>query len=129
MSENQDHETSGNNRRSFTRIFFDAETVATQDEQYWLVQLVDISLRGILIKALPDQEFDPNKDVDISIHLGGDIQICMTTRVVNQKNSQIGLVCDHIDVDSMTHLRRLVELNVGDTSLLERELHALTDAH
>jgi hypothetical protein len=129
MSRHKDTETSGNHRRSFTRIFFDAETVATQDGQYWLVQLVDISLRGILIKVLPDQTLDPSKDVDISIHLGGDVQICMTTRVVNQQNAQVGLVCDHIDVDSMTHLRRLVELNVGDTSLLERELHALTELH
>jgi len=50
----------------------------------------------------------------------------MDGRIANQRDDMMGIVCEHIDVDSMTHLRRLVELNMGDTSLLERELHALT---
>jgi hypothetical protein len=112
-------------QRSFTRIFFDAETVVTQDHNIWPVQLIDISLRGILIQVLPDQKIVDDKPVDISIHLGGDIQICMAARVANHHQDKVGLVCEHIDVDSMTHLRRLVELNMGDTSLLERELSAL----
>ena len=37
----------------------------------------------------------------------------------------LGFVCRHIDLDSISHLRRLVELNLGDESLLERELAAL----
>ncbi|MCG8610315.1 MAG: hypothetical protein MI864_07240, partial [Pseudomonadales bacterium] len=35
----------------------------------------------------------------------------------------------YIDLDSITHLKRLIELNVGDPSLIERELSALIDAH
>jgi hypothetical protein len=35
------------------------------------------------------------------------------------------LHCDNIDVDSVTHLRRLVALNSGDPKLLDRELAAL----
>lgn len=112
-------------QRTFTRIFFDAETVVTQDDHIWPVQLIDISLRGILIQVLPDQALKENYPIDVSIHLGGDIQICMTAHVVNRQDDKVGLRCDHIDVDSMTHLRRLVELNMGDTSLLERELSAL----
>lgn len=37
----------------------------------------------------------------------------------------LGFVCRHIDLDSISHLRRLVELNLGDEQLLERELAAL----
>ncbi|MBU2097753.1 MAG: PilZ domain-containing protein [Gammaproteobacteria bacterium] len=112
-------------RRAFTRIFFDAETVVMQGDHIWPVQLVDISLRGILIGILPDQKIDHNALVDVSVHLGGGIEIRMEARVANQRRDLLGLTCEHIDVDSMTHLRRLVELNMGDTSLLERELHAL----
>lgn len=127
----QDSGTAANQtQRAFTRIFFDAETVATQEvagePRFWPVELVDISLQGILIRILPDQHIDPDSPVEINIHLGGDVQICMETEVVNQRGDCLGLTCRHIDVDSMTHLRRLVELNIGDTSLLERELHALT---
>lgn len=123
-------ETAANQtQRAFTRIFFDAETVATQqvhgDTKLWSVELVDISLQGILIRILPEQHIAPSAPVEINIHLGGDVQICMETEVVNQREDCLGLACRHIDVDSMTHLRRLVELNTGDTSLLERELNAL----
>jgi len=35
------------------------------------------------------------------------------------------LRCDEIDLDSITALRRLIELNAADPALLERELGAL----
>jgi hypothetical protein len=35
------------------------------------------------------------------------------------------LRCDSIDLDSITHLRRLVELNAGDPRELDRELAIL----
>jgi hypothetical protein len=110
--------------RAFTRIFFDAETVVIQGEYIWPVQLVDISLRGMLIRTLADQSLNLSAPVEVSVHLGGGIEIRMDGRIANQRDDLTGIVCEHIDVDSMTHLRRLVELNVGDTSLLERELHA-----
>lgn len=126
MSENTGNHSDHEPRRAFTRIFFDAETVVMQGEHIWPVQLVDISLRGILIGILPDQQIDHSAQVDVSVHLGGGVEIRMEARVANQRGDRLGLTCEHIDVDSMTHLRRLVELNMGDTSLLERELHALT---
>jgi hypothetical protein len=121
----QGETTVADSKRAYTRIFFDAETVVTQGDAFWVVQLVDISLHGLLVELGPEQTPDPELALDVSIHLGGDIQICMTARIVNQRENQIGLVFEFIDVDSITHLRRLVELNTGDTSLLERELHLL----
>jgi hypothetical protein len=49
----------------------------------------------------------------------------MDVEVAHQENDEMGLNCKDIDVDSITHLRRLVELNLGDPKLLERELSAL----
>jgi hypothetical protein len=37
-------------------------------------------------------------------------------------NGNWGLQWRNIDVDSLTHLRRLLELNLNDPSLLDREL-------
>lgn len=113
-------------KRAFTRIFFDAETIVSQGNRDYIVQLLDISLRGILIEILPEQVLAEDNPLDVCIHLGGDLQICMTAHIANKRDNRLGLVCDFIDVDSMTHLRRLVELNTGDTTLLERELHLLT---
>ncbi len=46
----------------------------------------------------------------------------MKGNVVHQSGQFIGIECVHIDLDSMTNLRRLVELNTGDEKLLEKEL-------
>ena len=49
----------------------------------------------------------------------------MDVEIAHRENDELGLNCKDIDVDSITHLRRLVELNLGDPELLERELSAL----
>jgi hypothetical protein len=46
------------------------------------------------------------------------------THIVDNK---VGFKCEHIDIDSITQLRRLVELNLGNSSLLERDLLSLSD--
>ena len=51
--------------------------------------------------------------------------IRMTVTVMHVHADRIGLHCEHIDIDSVTHLRRLIELNLGDPELLERELSGL----
>lgn len=125
MSGAEQDNSAGAEQRAFTRIFFDAETVLTQGDEELLVQLIDISLKGILVRLLPGQAPDPEQPLDASIHLGGDIQICMNLEVVNREEELLGLRCRNIDLDSLTHLRKLVELNLGESDLLERELSAL----
>ncbi|MGM0632121.1 MAG: PilZ domain-containing protein [Pseudomonadota bacterium] len=111
--------------RRYTRVFFDAETVLTQGDEAWVVQLRDLSFQGMLVRLLPGQSPDPDQPIEATIHLGGDIQISMTCRVANHHDNALGLKCCHIDLDSLTHLRRLVELNLGDIRMLEREFSAL----
>ena len=49
----------------------------------------------------------------------------MWMQVAQAQELQLGLVCRSIDLDSVTHLRRLLELQLGDPTLLERDLAAL----
>ena len=49
----------------------------------------------------------------------------MNVKVAHVEGRYAGLVCEGIDIDSVTHLRRLVELNLGDPDLLDRELSSL----
>ena len=56
---------------------------------------------------------------DLGVDFGGDDP--------DQMIADYTAVVDHIDLESISHLRRLVELNLGDSSLLERELAALSD--
>jgi hypothetical protein len=61
--------------------------------------------------------------------LSPEATIVMAVSVAHQGAGRIGLDCTHIDIESAQHLRRLVELNLGDDALLHRELAALIEAH
>jgi hypothetical protein len=53
--------------------------------------------------------------------------IRMEVTIVHHMANYYGLVCREIDLDSVTHLRRLVELNLGDEAMAEREFALLTN--
>ncbi len=114
-------------RRRFRRVTFDAQTRLYQGDQIWDTQLQDISLRGILVQR-PDtfDQADPSAPFEATIKLAdSDHTIIMSLELAHQNNGLLGLKCDYIDLESVTYLRRLIELNLGDHTLLERELSAL----
>ncbi|MNJ70609.1 Cyclic diguanosine monophosphate-binding protein [compost metagenome] len=51
----------------------------------------------------------------------------MTVELRHVDDTQLGFICEHIDLDSLEHLCRLVELNLADRTELEREFHQLID--
>jgi len=112
-------------RRRFQRIEFDAETTLAQGERSWPVELHDISLKGLLVSRPADWELAVNEPLLARINLSDDVQVVMEITLAHDHGDQLGFVCQHIDLDSIIHLRRLVELNIGDTELLERELSYL----
>ncbi|HLD68804.1 MAG TPA: PilZ domain-containing protein [Pseudomonas sp.] len=114
-----------NERRRFQRIAFDAATGITQGGRQWAVELHDLSLKGLLVKRPADWNGDPDQPFQARIELGQDVQVQMEVVLTRIKDDLLGFVCRHIDIESISHLRRLVELNLGDETLLERELAAL----
>ena len=116
---------SANERRRFQRIAFDAPTVIAQGERQWSATLHDISLKGLLIATPHDWNGDPDKPFEALVELGNEAQVNMEVVLTRTQPQSLGFVCRHIDLESISHLRRLVELNLGDEQLLERELAAL----
>ena len=112
--------------RRFQRFPFEAKAFVRHGERRWETQLLDISLKGALLtlpsgwKGAIDEQFDLELVID-----EGALVIRMETEVAHIQKGCIGLRCLHIDLDSMGHLRRLVELNLGDADQLNREFHAL----
>ena len=49
----------------------------------------------------------------------------MVGKVAHLENCNIGIRCEHIELASLTLLRRLLELNTGDADLMDRELSQL----
>jgi PilZ domain len=110
-------------KRHFNRIAFDSPVVLRQEDNEWKSKLVDISLKGALILEPDNWKQNDNDDYQLSIQLdNSDIEINMDVKLAHAENEQIGFHCEHIDIDSVTDLRRLVELNLGDEELLNRDI-------
>ena len=113
-------------RRRFQRIAFDAATELCQGERCWPAQLHDLSLKGLLLHRPQNwQDADAALPFVARIRLADDAVLEMEVELTRTQDELLGFVCRHIDIESISHLRRLVELNLGDESLLERELAAL----
>ncbi len=114
-------------RRQFSRILFNAECTLHQNDMEWPTEVLDISMKGILVHK-PDY-FSPDlkQPCEATIKLSGsDNYIIMSLEFSHEDEGSLGFRCQYIDIDSMTHLKRLVELNLGSEDMLMRELDALT---
>ncbi len=112
-------------RRRFQRIEFDAATELVQGDRRWPVELHDLSLKACWFAArkagMPMLNIRSKRGCAWPMIAEVRMEVAMT----HEEGDLIGFVCQHIDLDSIAHLRRLVELNLGDEALLERELAAL----
>jgi len=116
---------SPSDRRRFQRIEFDAATELVQGDRRWPVELHDLSLKGLLVRRPDGWDADAEQPFEARVRLADDAEVRMEVAMTHEEGDLIGFVCQHIDLDSIAHLRRLVELNLGDEALLERELAAL----
>ena len=116
---------SATERRRFQRIAFDAATEISQGERRWIAELCDISLKGLLIRRPRDWNGDPDHPFFATLTLDDETHLHMEVLLTRTRDDLLGFVCRHIDLESISHLRRLIELNLGDENLLERELAAL----
>jgi len=114
------------NDRVFSRIFFDAPCEIRLDQSVWPSQVLDISLRGALLTEPSGFNAASDSTFDIVIELGnGAMTIEMAAMLRHRANQQLGFECVTLDIDSATHLRRLIELNLGDHAELDREISHL----
>ena len=116
-------------RRHFSRIEFDGQCIINFDRTLYSAQLVDICLTGVLVQAMQKISIGTAQSASISIELLNATNIDMLATLVKREQDLLHFRIDNIDLESTIHLRRLLELNLGDASLIERELHQLTQSH
>ena len=115
------------NRRQFSRIRFQTEARLNLPTGESSVEVLDLSLKGALVRSERSLSSEIGSHGTLIIRLDEMASIIhMEITVAHQENTAFGLKCREIDLDSITHLRRLVELNLGYEQLLERELSHLT---
>jgi hypothetical protein len=113
-------------RRRFSRISFHRPAELDTHGERVPCDLLDVSLKGALFEVPASAGTKVGETATLTIRLdAGDAIIRMSGNVAHREGDQVGLRCVEIDLDSIAHLRRLVELNLGDEDLLERELSSL----
>ena len=94
--------------------------------------MIDISLKGVLLQLPAGNPPQVGMPCLVKLPLGagatGDIVIAMAGEPAHVEGHHAGVLCRSIDIESITHLRRLIEVNLGDPAASERELKALIAA-
>ena len=118
-----------NEKRHFHRVSFVSNVKVSLDEQSWECSLLDISLKGVLIE--PPEKFDVQSDAlySICLTLNENIAINMQAKIIHSKPNHLGFQWINIDLDSLTTLRRLLELNLNDPDGINRELAELISSN
>lgn len=118
-----------NERRQFTRVNFDASAKITQESVQFESHVIDISLNGVLLTTPDNYQLNSDRTAQLDIALDNNSHIRMSVTLVHSSNYVLGLRCESIDMESVTHLRRLIELNMGDKNASDRILSELLKSH
>ena len=118
--------TGNSDARHFSRLAFPSSSTLALGDVTQPCHLVDISLRGALVEAPEGAtalDTSAGSRVVLQVQVeDSPVHFEMTGEVVWAEGRRLGIHCISIDVESITHLRRLLELNLGDPGLLDREL-------
>jgi len=115
----------GKERRQYHRIPFIADVVMRHKDQQWSCGLEDISLKGMLVA--PPVNIQPVMDdtYEIELVLGEGATISMQAHISHTSDTHWGMQWGIIDLEGLTHLRRLLELNMDDPQQMHREMAEL----
>ena len=119
-------------RRRFSRISYSGECFIKEDSSdpsFTLkTEILDLSLNGALIHRHEDWTDKLNKEVTLFFTLSGS-DICLEIKgvICHSEEKVLGMKFVSLPLESITHLKRLIELNLGDDDLLHRELSQLVN--
>jgi hypothetical protein len=110
-------------RRKFQRIPFATAIEINCNKVKYQGDLLDISLQGALIKGHGDIPLQKGDACELSVNLlDSEITLLFEVLLVHRQENRYGLKFTSGDTETMSHLRRLLELNIGSSEVLEKEL-------
>lgn len=123
---------SDSDRRMYQRVSFDGTAELSNNEQSFTCQITDLSLRGVLVRPFGVVRADLGTEFTLLIPLSNnqdsnDLKIQMTLELAHSNPDGLGFKCTSIDLDSITHLRKIIELNSTNPELLDRDFETLVN--
>lgn len=119
------HASTHDERRRFQRFQFEGTVKLYSDKAMWETKLVDISLKGVLIEHPAKWNGKAGTSYRMDLRINNSVIISMGVTAAHIMPHRVGFEWQKIDLDSFAQLKRLVELNLGDPAILNRELSAL----
>ena len=101
-------------KRHFSRVPFDCDNITiTVGDSTWQTELVDICLNGALLVRPAEWTPTVGSECRVDIRLNDDAVITMMQAfVAHSDDDRVGVRSATIDVDSISHLRRLVDWSI-----------------
>jgi len=114
-------------QRKFRRIPFQCNAQIRCGDRTYTAELLDISMKGalMLVRDMADRNVGHTCYLDIKL-VNSDIHLLFEAELAHKDDNHYGFVFHGEDIETFTHLRRLLELNLGDAEIIERELADLT---
>lgn len=112
-------------KRLFQRILFSHDATLYAAGKKWTTQILDLSLHGCLCTEPTDSSFEINQQLTLVLKLDDQHIITIDAQLVHHENHTLGIVNKHVDIDSISELKRLVQLNLANDDLLNRDLAQL----
>jgi len=112
-------------RRRHHRFPIIAQVRIYSGNAMWTSHLIDVSLRGALVARPADWNGRIDSLFRLDLKLENGPIIGMGVKLTRCDERELGFACHRIDIDSFSQLKRLIELNLGNTDALNRELSAL----
>ena len=111
------------NKRRFTRIKFEEQCVLEYGVRSFSGRLLNISLKGALVEFLQDINFRQGDLWRLSFHLGNpDFILRFGVEVAHTADNLAGFRFVEVDLNTMFHLRNLLEARSGDPERVRGEL-------
>lgn len=114
--------------RRFRRISFveavqvESDDIEGVDEVSWQAQCLDISISGMLLDVPDNFPLLVGTPFEVKLILSEDVSIEMPCTLVHVNGNHAGFKAEMMSIESMTSLRRLLELNLANSDEIEREL-------
>lgn len=111
------------NQRQYRRIPFHADAEVRIAATPYPCELLEIALRGALIQSPQPLPITIGEPAEIKIVLADNqLELNFAAELIHHNDDQYGFLFAAEDVDTLAHLRRLLELNLGDAEEVEQEL-------
>ena len=115
-------------KRRFSRIIYQVPALIEQGDLAMEATIQDLSLHGLLLKVEDAKQLDSLLPVEVGFSfIQSEQMMQFSAGIVSIAGNVIRLKISNIDIESISQLKRFIELNVGNNELLSRELEHLSD--